>query len=767
VHPRRKSYRYAALLALSLAVILLLRFWPRNAIAAAIPRSTAVYARGGELLRLTLAGDGQYRLWTDFDALPPRFAEAVVRYEDREFYWHPGVNPWAVLRAAMSNLTGKRRVGASTISMQLARRLYGIDTKSIGGKLRQMALAMWLEARYGKRDILEAYLNLAPYGRNVEGIGAASLAYYGRAAGGLSISQLMTLAVVPQNPQLRGPSLQSPSEASSRDAARARLWNQWLRAHPEDEIYSGEMRQPLEAKELKALPFLAPHFTDQLIRQASGEIQSTLDLRTQRAVERILHNYVEENASVGIRNAGALLLEVADDAARIRAYVGSADYRNAEIGGQVNAITAKRSPGSLLKPFVYTLAIDQGLLTPRTILKDAPTSFGPFSPENFDGRFVGPIAAEDALIRSRNVPAVEVASRLSHPNLYDFLSSAGVSRLNAESHYGLALTLGGGEVSMEELGRMYATLQNSGRLPDLQYREEKAANGTLRLFSDEASYVALDMLAKNPRPDTGQPASPTVSWKTGTSWGFHDAWSAGVFGRYVLIVWIGNFDNTGNPAFVGVQAAAPLFFRTIDAVRSQGLVPHESARPVPTKLSRIEVCTASGDLPNAECPQTTSTWYIPGKSPFRESILHQRIYLSATGNRVCGPGPGIREAVFEFWPSDMLKLFREAGLPRRVAPPAPQCSGSPQLADKEAPRITSPLRGVTYTLRIGHPEPLMLRATTPTQVHGVYWFAGNTYLGNSGDELPWRPPSAGHYVLRAVDEYGGSDSRDVEVEMTN
>src|SRR5208283_934590 len=274
-----------------------------------------------------------------------------------------------------------------------------------------------------------------------------------------------------------------------------------------------------------------------------------------------------------------------------------------------------------------------------------------------------------------------------HPNLYDFLKASGVSRLMSERHYGLALALGGGDVSMEELGRMYAVFFNGGRVPTVRswaepMRGPPSAQGSAappgtrpasspgeRLLSAEASFIALDMLDKNPRPDTGQPASPPVAWKTGTSWGFHDAWSVGVFGRYVLVVWIGNFDNTGNPAFVGVQAAAPLFFRIVDALRNQGLDSGSEPRQAPRRVARVEVCAASGELPNADCPQTVATWYIPGKSPIRISDLHRRIYIDAAGNRACGPGPGIHEEVYEFWTSDMLRLFREAGMPRRIPPP--------------------------------------------------------------------------------------------------
>lgn len=761
---RRMGYA-VSVFAIMLTTLCLVRYWPRPALANSIARSSAVYARGGKLLRLTLTEDGQYRLWTPLSSMPPRLPEAVLLYEDRTFYWHPGINPFALIRAALSNLRGGRRLGGSTISMQLARHLYRLDSHSLSGKIEQMGLALWLEARYGKREILETYLNIAPYGGNVEGVGAASLAYFGRRVSELSIAQVITLAVVPQNPEQRRPSMENVYATQRRDAARARLWADWLVKHPRDAEFSADIKLADGSSVAKALPFAAPHFTDAMLREHRGSLDTTLDLTLQRHLERILTRYINEQSSLGIRNAGALLLEVTPEAAEVRAYVGSADYKDPGIEGQVNAVLAKRSPGSLLKPFVYALGMDQGLLHPRTILKDAPTAFGPFSPENFDGRFVGPIAAEDALVRSRNVPAVEVASRLSRPTLYDYLTSSGVSQLRSERFYGLALALGGGEVSMEELARMYATLESGGRLPPVRALAAEEAPMGPRLLSEEASFITLDMLAKNIRPDTGQPAAPRVAWKTGTSWGFHDAWSAAVFDRHVLIVWVGNFDNTENPAFIGVQAAAPLLFRIIDGLRAQALVARTIPRRPPAGVSRVEVCAASGDLPNAHCPQTVGTWYIPGKSPIRESSLHQAIFIDAEGERVCGPGTGVHEEVYEFWSTDMLRLFREAGLPRRTPPPAPDCTGSVSAAIHEPPRIASPLRGVTYSIRAGRSESLLLKANASSESRTVYWFVGKEYLGSSLEGLAWRPGAAGHYVLHAVDEYGSADSREIDVAL--
>jgi penicillin-binding protein 1C len=766
--PRALWYALLGALVVSLTTTRIVRVWPKAPLRALAPESTAISTETGELLRLTVAADGQYRLWVALDEMPKRLPAAVIMYEDRWFYRHPGVNPVALARAAAHDCFGSRRFGASTITMQLARRVYRLHTRGPLGKLRQVALALWLEMRYSKHDILEAYLNLAPYGRNVEGVGAASLVYFGSSVARLSVPQLMTLAVIPQNPRERRPRASSTA-GTALDVARRRLWARWLAREPADARFSGDIAAAVPSRSPEQLPFLAPHLTDALLRQTEGDVHTTLDIGRQRTVERILRNYVAGQSALGIRNAGALLLELKGDRALVRAYVGSADYRDAEIDGQVNAVTAKRSPGSALKPFIYALALDQGLLHPRTILKDVPTAFGPFSPENFDGRYVGPIAAEDALIRSRNVPAVTVASQLSRRSLYDLLQAAGVSRMQSERHYGLALALGGGEVSMEELGRLYALLLNGGRLPAVQSIAGMIPSRAERLLSEESSFIVLDMLKKNPRPDTGLPAFPSVAWKTGTSWGFHDAWSVAVFGRYVLVVWIGNFDNSGNPAFVGVQAAAPLLFRIVDALRSQGQDAGEVMRRMPSNVARVEVCAASGDLPNAACPQTVSTWYIPGKSPIRISKLHRIVYFDAAGRRVCGPGAGIREDVYEFWPSDMLQLFREAGMPRRLAPPAPDCAAGSAAGgyDPEGPRIVSPVRGLVYTLRIGRLAPLSLRADAAAGTQSLYWFAGDAYLGRApfGEGLAWLPSQPGRYLLRAVDDRGLADTRELIVDL--
>lgn len=742
-----------------------------------------------ELLRLTLAPDQQYRVWTPLESISPTLIEAVQLHEDRWFYWHPGVNPIALLRGAIRTYGfpgygGGNRQGGSTLTMQLARLAYDLNTRTPIGKLRQVGYAMWLEARYSKHDLLEAYLNLAPYGSNIQGAGAASLIYFDKPPAQLTLNEALTLAVIPQQPNLRGGRRHS---SAALNRVRMRLFERWQEAHDISAAEAQLATLPLQLRDVRALPFRAPHFVDAILGKYPDalppQLHTSLDLSLQRLLERQVRLYIEQRRASGVQNAVALLLDPRDMA--VKAWLGSADYFNEKIDGQVNGVLAKRSPGSTLKPFIYALAIDQGLLHPRTMLKDAPVAFGPFSPENFDGRFIGPVTAQDALIHSRNVPAVWVAAQLHNPSLYQFLQSAGVSNLQSEQHYGLALVLGGGEVTMEESATLYAMLMNRGRLQPLRYLHPRSLQNTThstaaQLISPQASFIALDMLAHNPRPDGAASQLTTegandarwpVAWKTGTSWGFRDAWSVGAVGPYVLAVWIGNFDGSGNPAFVGIDTAAPLFFRIADALRLAR--PHDTLKktiPPPAGVERIAVCTASGDLPNRWCTQHEPTWYIPGKSPIRVSTLHRPVAIDTRSNKaVCPPYDPrfVRTEIYEFWSSDMLRLFRQAGMPRRVPPHCASAPGNGEPAH-DAPTITSPIRAVTYTLRRSRPEErIALQATAAGTVSTLYWFSGNRFLGraNVATALAWRPEQAGSFDLRVVDDRGLVAERDIRVEI--
>jgi penicillin-binding protein 1C len=773
----RRWQNWLAGFALLAAVLVGCRLWPHPPLRQALPSSVAVYDAQGRLLRLTLASDERYRVWTPLEQMSPALVDAVLLHEDQWFRWHPGINPYGLLRGAwVTYVRHGDPQGGSTLTMQLARLLWRLNTRTPMGKLRQIGRALQLEAFYSKHDLLEAYLNFAPYGRNIEGVGAASLAYFDKPPARLNLPEALTLAVLPQDPTRRRAAGDGMVINAALARSRNRLFGAWVRTHPRDAALKPLFELPLGLRPLSRLPFEAPHAVEEALRArrfegaGAASITLTLDLDLQHSLERQVRRYVEHNGARGVRNASAILVDTRD--LGIKALVGSAGYGDASIQGQVDGTQAKRSPGSTLKPFIYALGFDQGVLHPQTVLRDVPTAFGPYTPENFDGRFLGPVTATEALVRSRNVPAVWVASQLAQPSFYQFLRTAGISRMASERHYGLALVLGGGEVTMQELAGLYAMLANRGELRPLRLLADAPAGPGTRLLSEEASFMAMDMLRQNPRPDEASGAQPVrlpVYWKTGTSWGFRDAWTAGAFGPYVLVVWVGNFDGSGNPAFVGIDAAAPLFFNIVDALEAERPGLAEPVRHMPAQLKRVPICLASGDLPNQWCPQRGLTWFIPGKSPIRVSNVHRPVVIDdATGQPACPPYAGKRThvEVFEFWPSDLQRVFAQAGMPRRAPPRNDACveAGRPE---GDPPSITSPLRGSLYALRLRDrgQAPIAFAATADADVRTLYWFVDDAYVGRAepAGSVAWQPHGAGRYRVRVVDDQGRSDERMLEV----
>jgi penicillin-binding protein 1C len=728
--------------------------------------SHEVYDRNHNLLRITLTADEKYRICTPLDQISPELIQATLLHEDRYYREHPGINPISVARSAWNLLfSGRIHAGASTITMQLARMRYHLYTRSIRGKLEQMLLALEIERHYTKSQILEAYFNLAPYGGNIEGIGAASEIYFGKSPLKLTLPESVALSVIPQSPARRA--LHRDADNNSLNAAQGRLFDQMA---PSTDGRDFRARAESERK------FLAPHFTTGVLEQlpAQEQITTTLDLDLQRMLEGRINGYVASNKQLGIKNAAAMLVD--SDTMEVLAQVGSANFYDEKIDGQIDGTTSKRSPGSTLKPFVYALGIDQGLILPLSILKDTPRSFGSYNPENYDREFVGPIRAEDALARSRNIPAVDLTSRLSHPTLYEFLKSAGVDLPRDEKFYGLSLPLGGAEVTMQDLVRMYCMLANNGKLRPLNHTRPHSDDPGVRLLSPEACFLTLEMLSKVPRPSQGgEDADMPVFWKTGTSNGFRDAWSVSVFDHYVLAVWVGNFDGSGNPAFIGRTCAGPLLFQIIDAMRASGIAritPHEP--PPGANLKRAEFCAVSGQLATPACKDRVTGWFIPGISPITTCEVHREVLVDdATGLRVAADD-GTRKVhreVYEFWPSDLLDLFQKAGLPRRLPPPfLPGSNIDESARSGKPPSIVSPKSNVIYSIRASDDASrvLTLRADAEADVRKIYWFVDQAYLGSTTahESLDWRPQVGTHNII-ALDDSGRSSSCAVTVESSN
>ena len=648
-------------------------------------------------MRLTLAKDQTFRLFTPYEQISPSLLKATLQQEDRYFYIHPGVNPISVLRAAAETyLKRSRPVGGSTITMQVVRLRDRLDTRTPHGKLTQMMRALQLEAHYSKQDILEAYLNLAPYGGNIEGAGAASLIYFRQPADNLALPQSTALAVIPQNPLKRFP---LNADTKPWQAAYSRL----------NKTMGDEAEIPLSASRREDLPFLTPHLTDTLARERSGRIDTTIAPNLQRLFEAQLSAWISRNRGKDIDNAAVMLVHY--PTMEVRALIGSADFHNIKIEGQVDGTNARRSPGSTLKPFVYALALDQGLIHPESLLDDDPTFFGEYRPGNFDKAFYGGLPAREALTLSRNVPAIELASRLEKPDFYEFLQAAGAAFGKEEAHYGLSLVVGSGEVTMRTLAKLYALLGNSGILKELRYtKDAPPETGGKALLSPEASLVTLTMLERSDpakMPFTSSGSRIPAYWKTGTSNGFRDAWTAGIIGEYVLVVWTGHFDGRSSPALIGADMAAPLFFELANAL-GQAEKLQDQVHPAldKLKLTRVPVCMQTGDPTG--CGNDRDGWFIPGKSPF---------------------------------------MLSDAALKK--------------------PQILSPRSGVTYVASRASKKPLQI----PLQVRhkgGVggklFWFSGTTYLGQNNDNEPilWEP-QPGTHIIRLVDENGQSDSQRIQI----
>lgn len=596
--------RKAALLVLLLisAPVLLLLLLPGPQLYPHYQQASAYFAADGELLSLRLADDQRYRLRVPLSDIAPALQQATLLYEDRRFYQHFGIDLPAIGRAFwQSVIKGGRRQGASTLTMQLARLRFQLNTANVSGKLQQLVLALYLERHYSKADILEAYFNYAPYGGNIEGAAAASLIYFGKEVAQLTLPQALALSVIPQNPNLRSP-LNTAGEQQL-ELARQRLLGLWLQHHPTDAATAQRLALPLTFQRRSDIVFETPHFINQLQAQghSGGRFYTSVQRSLQQRIEQRVNSYLRRHQEQGFSNASVLLLK--RSSMQVQAWLGSADFHNAAIAGQVDGVTAARSPGSTLKPFVYALALQQGLIHPASLLRDLPRRFGSFNPENFDRQFAGPLTATEALINSRNLPAVQLQAGLSQPDFYHWLHQAGVSLPQPADYYGLALVLGGMEMSMQQLVQLYAILGNGGNWQPLQWQAEPEPRPAQPLLTPEAAFLTLDMLRQQPKPQAALlqqlTDSAPVAWKTGTSYAFRDAWSVALSGDYVVAVWLGNFDGSSNPNLIGRSAAGPLLFELLALLPRQRDIDEKLfSAGAKLNLKQVALCSRSGDLPN-------------------------------------------------------------------------------------------------------------------------------------------------------------------------
>lgn len=790
---RNKKKLYQVTIVLLVLLLCYFIFRPSGDILSDKDFSQVAYTRDKNVLRITLSNDDKYRLFCHINSSGPLIKEAVLLKEDRYFYYHPGINPVSTVRAIIETyIIRNTRIGGSTISMQVARLYYGLKTKTILGKLKQMFYAMYLELYYSKDDILEAYINIAPCGGNIEGFAAASLIYFEKELWEITLQEALFLSVLPQNPSKYIPrDREIPPELTN---ARMRLYKQWQDVKDvkptSDEIAHSKM--PLNIHYFT--PYHAPHFTTSLLSKFKEEdrIYTTLDWRLQNLVTRLTKRYVQRKSPLGVENAAVLLVDYENNM-EVLASLGSVDFFNRKIQGEVDGTRARRSPGSTLKPIVYALAMDQGIIHPMTMLKDAPTSFSGYAPDNYELDFKGPVKAWEALINSRNVPAVWLASQIKNPDLHDFLKKLDIGDLRHKEHYGLSIVLGSAEFSMRELVSLYGILANNGVF---QKTNETYISGDhenqpsdKHYLSNEACWLIKQILIKNPKPNSNNILAfgnnynskndiQPIGYKTGTSIGFKDCWSIAIFDKYILAVWLGNFNGYGNPVFNGRQLATPLLFEIATNVmnenaKSPDYVVSEEMHWMPPGIREIEVCAASGQLAHPHCKRKLPTHFMPGKSSIEKCDICREIYVNTkTGYRSYDEGKDVHTEVFEFWPTNLLKIFRSAGVPRKTPPifdPNQNRENLNQLTKANegfAPEILSPMSETEYLMSPGETmfNNLPLKATADADVNEIYWFVDEQFIGRSdpGETQFWSL-QPGTFQIGVVDDKGRSNSRMVKI----
>jgi len=703
--------------------------------------STVIEYTGGEVAHVFLSPDDKWRLPVALDRIDPAFVEALVALEDRRFFAHPGVDPIAVARAALENLTHGRRVsGGSTLAMQLAR-LLEPRPRTVGSKLIEMFRALQLDARLEKREILAAYLTRTPYGANLEGIESAALAYFGHRAAHLTPAEIATLLAVPQGPARFAPS------AENRERLRERRDHILEKLVAEGVFPASADREAPVPEELRPFPREARHAARWLAAHEVG--RSTLDAGTQRLVERTVGLAAADLAARGIHNAAVVVVD--HRTREVRALVGNLEDASGRYGGEIAMFDRPRSPGSTLKPLLYALAIDRGLALPEQLVADVPASYGSYRPRNFDGKYAGLVTLREALARSLNLPFVELLARLGVEEFVGELRLLGArSPRAAPGHYGLSLIAGGIELTPLELAGVYATLAGGGRWQPLRFGGGEAGESRAA-FGEGAAWLTRQALWKG-----------DFYWKTGTSFGYRDAWAVGSGATHTVVVWLGNVDNRSTVELTGGEAAVPILRAILEALDGRG-----GEDPAPADLGSVEVCAYSGHLPGDACPRRARVRAPIHSLPSGTCPYHRTYEVDvATGEAVTPVCRGERTTeprAFLVLPSSVSSWLEERRLP--VPPAVPFAEGCVAPGLDRPLRILAPVDGARVMLIPGlaaSEQEIDLHAETAAA--SVSWFVDGELLRTApARERVFWPPAAGRHEIVAIDASGRTAHRSIEV----
>lgn len=732
-----------------------------------VPYSTVVTDRNEELLGARIASDGQWR-FPPRNTTPEKIKECLITFEDKHFYHHWGVNPFAIGRAFYQNVKNKRIVsGGSTLTMQTIR-LARNESRTFREKLIEMIWATRLEFRASKEEILSMYISHAPFGGNVVGLDAAAWRYFGHSADDLSWAESAMLAVLPNAPAMIHLSKGRKTLLDKRN----RLLKQLLEKKTIDSsTYELAISEPLP-DEPHPLPQIAPYLVSRFYQERNGEYsRSTINKGIQTQIEDLAERWSNEFRRSDIRNLAILVIDIPSN--QVVAYCGNVHFDQKQGGNQVDVIQAPRSTGSILKPFLYYAMLQEGSLLPDMLLPDVPVNINGFTPQNFSMQFEGAVPASEALARSLNIPAVTMLQRYGVPKFHSFLQQIGLKTINrSSSHYGLSLILGGAEATLWDVTNAYAMMGRS--LLQLPQRSCSLLLPTSRItestdpFQPGAVWQTFDALKEVNRPEEidwkSIPSMQTIAWKTGTSYGFRDAWAVGVTPRYAVGVWVGNATGEGKPGLVGAQTAGPVLFDIFN------LLPSSSWFTRPAGIFvEAEVCRKSGHLKGRFCDETDTLLVLLAGLRTEACPYHHLVTLSANESQriyenCANTEPTLRKSWFTL-PPVWEWYYKQHHPEYKPLPPFKAGCGEdtfqpmqfiypPMNARIKLPKQLDGSKGF-LTVELAHNNP---NAT-------VFWHLDETYQAQTQDfHKISLQPAAGKHSLTAVDGEGNTISTTFFVE---
>lgn len=731
-----------------------------------VPYSTVVTDRNEELLGARIASDGQWR-FPPRTTTPEKIKQCLIAFEDRHFYHHWGVNPLSIGRATWQNLKNKRIVsGGSTLTMQTIR-LARNESRTFGEKFIEMILATRLEFRASKEEILSMYVSHAPFGGNVVGLDAAAWRYFGHPAEELSWAESAMLAVLPNAPSMIHLSKGRKALLHKRNRLLKQLHEEGAF---DTSTYELAIDEPLPA-EPHPLPQIAPHLVSRFYQERNGKHSvSTIDKDLQIQIESLAERWSNEFSRSDIRNLAILVIDISNN--QVAAYCGNVHFERKQSGNQVDVIRAPRSSGSILKPFLYYAMLQEGSLLPHMLLKDIPININGYTPQNFSLQFEGAVPASEALARSLNIPSVTMLQHYGVPKFHSFLKQIGLTTLNRPaSHYGLSLILGGAETTLWDVTSAYAKMGRSLlQLPQTPCALLLADSGeTADVFHSGGVWQTFDALIEVNRPEEidwkSIPSMHPIAWKTGTSYGFRDAWAVGVTPRYAVGVWVGNATGEGKPGLVGARTAGPVLFDIFNLLPSSA---QWFDRPTGVFVE-AEVCRQSGHLKSRFCEETDTLLILPAGLKTEACPYHHPVTLSADEtHRIyenCADAePTIRKSWFTLPP--VWEWYYKQHHPE-YAPLPPFKPGCGEDALQPMQFIYPPMNArIILPKQMGGDKGFVtveLAHSNPNTT--IFWHLDETYLTQTQDiHKITLQPAPGKHSLTAVDGDGNTISTTFYVE---